>query len=183
MCRIFGLIILIVGLAGCTLPGFDAPPTANLGDFSLGHNIVIAPNPHKGPGSREATSEELIEAVHGAIEDKLRAYDGDKLYNLGISVDGYALAGAGVPVVMAPKSVLILHITVWDDAAGTKVNEEAYQMVVIEDLTAKSIFGSGYFNTGDQQLKAMAAKTAIALEEWLEENNDWFGVEQVTTEE
>ena len=79
--------------------------------------------------------------------------------------------------------MLILHITVWDDAAQTKLNDEAYQMIVIENVTAKSIFGSGYFSTGDQQLNALADKTALLLEEWLEENNAWFGVEAGVTAE
>ncbi len=179
MRRILGLMIVMVGLSGCTLGQFQTAPAANLGDFSLGHNIVIAPNPHKGPGSRETTPEELIAAVEGAIETKLRAYDGDKLYNIGLSIDGYGLAEPGVPLVLAPKSVLILHVTLWDDAAAEKLNEEAHQIIILEDLSAKTLFGSGFFSTGDQQLNALASKAAVKLEEWLEENNGWFGVEPV----
>lgn len=183
MRRIFGLMIVALGLSGCTLGQFQTAPVADLGDFSLGHNIVIAPNPHKGPGSREATPEELIAAVEGAIENRFRAYDGDKLYNLGLSIDGYGLAEAGVPVVLAPKSVLILHVTLWDDAAGEKLNEEAHQIIILEDISAKSIFGSGFFNTGDQQLNDLARKAAVALEEWMQENGEWFGIEPVAEEQ
>merc|ERR1711916_68924 len=86
-------------------------------------------------------------------------------------------AEPGVPLVMAPKSALILHVTLWDDAAGEKLNEDAYQIVVLEDLSASTLFGSGFFNTPDQQLDTLARKAAEALEEWLVENNQWFGVE------
>lgn len=183
MARIFAAILLVIGLSGCTLDSIlpTEAPTADLGDFSLAHNIVIAPNPHKGPGSRDATSEELIEAVEAAIETRLRPYEGDKLYNIGLSIDGYALAEAGVPLVAAPKSALILHVTLWDDAAAEKLNEEAHQIVVLEDLSAQTLFGSGFFNTGDQQLKTLARKAAEALEEWLVENNHWFGVDATAT--
>lgn len=179
MKRIFAAFALLIGLSGCTLDSFlpTGAPAADLGNFSLAHNIVIAPNPHKGPGSRDATSEELIEAVEAAIETRLRPYEGEKLYNIGLSIDGYALAEAGVPLVMAPKSALIIHVTLWDDAAGEKVNEEAHQIVVLEEITAKTLIGSGFFSTGDQQLNVLASRAAVALEEWLVENNQWFGVE------
>lgn len=179
MGRFFAAVLLTIGLTGCTLDGVlpTGKPAADLGDFSLAHNIVIAPNPHQGPGSRDATSEELIEAVEAAIETRLRPYEGDKLYNLGLSIDGYALADVGVPLVMAPKSALIIHVTLWDDAAGEKMNEEAHQIVVLEEITAQTLIGSGFFSTGDQQLNVLARRAAEALEEWLVENNHWFGVE------
>ena len=185
MTRIFAAFLVLIGLSGCTLDSIlpTSAPAAELGNFSLAHNIVIAPNPHKGPGSRDATPEELIEAVEAAIETRLRPYEGDKLYNIGLSIDGYALAEPGVPLVMAPKSALIMHVTLWDDAAGEKLNEEAHQIVVLEDLSATTLFGSGFFNTSDQQLSTLARKGAEALEEWLVENNHWFGVEPVNAED
>lgn len=179
MPRILAAFLALLVLSGCTAGSLmpTAAPRAELGDFSLAHNIVIAPNPYKGPGSRDATPDELIKAVEAAVETRLRPYEGHKLYNLGLSIDGYALAEPGVPLVMAPKSALILHVTLWDDAAGEKLNEDAYQIVVLEDLSASTLFGSGFFNTRDQQLDTLARKAAEALEEWLVENNQWFGVE------
>lgn len=165
-------------LSACSvLP--EQKPQLDLGDFAVGHNIVVAPNPYMGPGSREATADELIEAVQGALASRLDPYEGDKIYNLGVSVDGYVLADVGVPVVLSPKSALIIHITIWDDAAGEKLNEEAHQIAVLEDLNAKTIIGSGLFSTGDQQLRVLSRKVALKVEEWLEENNEWFGVEPV----
>ena len=154
----------------------EQEPQVDLGDFTLGHNIVIAPNPYMGPGSREATPEELVEAVKTALDTRLDVYEGGKVYNIGLSVDGYALADVGVPVVLSPKSALIVNITLWDDAAGEKLNEEAHQIAVLEDLSAKTIIGSGLFSTGDQQLQVLSRKVALKVEEWLEENNAWFGV-------
>ena len=174
---VFGMVGALA-LGACTFAPFqEKAPQAALGDFALGHNIVIAPNPHQGPGSRDATPEELIEAVQSAIAARFEPYEGDKLYNFGVSVDGYSLADTGVPVVLSPKSALILHITVWDDAAGEKLNEEAYQLIVVEELNAKSVFGSGFFNTREQQLAQLAERAAEKLESWLEEHNAWFGVD------
>lgn len=166
----------LVALSACSvLP--EQKPQLNLGDFALGHNIVIAPQPYMGPGSREATNDELIEAVKGALDERLDVYEGDKIYNIGLSIDGYALADVGVPVVLSPKSALIVHITLWDDAAGERLNEEAQQIAVLEDFSAKTIIGSGLFSTGDQQLAVLSKKLALKVEEWLEENNEWFGVD------
>ena len=165
----------ILALCACSvLP--EQKPMLDLGNFALGHNIVVAPNPYMGPGSREATADELIEAVQSAIGDRLDPYEGDKLYNLGVSVDGYVLADVGLPVVLSPKSALIIHATVWDDAAGEKLNEEAHQIAVLEDFTAKTVIGSGLFSTRDQQIDQLSRKVALKLEEWLQENGEWFAV-------
>ncbi|MDG2340262.1 MAG: hypothetical protein P8L32_03580 [Paracoccaceae bacterium] len=169
------LVAAIISLEACAYLPSDEPEV-NLGDFTLGHNIIIAPNIFMGPGSREATDEELIEAVRTAVDDRLDPYSGGKIYNLGISVDGYVLADVGLPVVLAPKSALIIQVTVWDDAAGVRLNEEAHQIAVLEDFSAKTIIGSGLFSSSDQQLKMLSRKVAVKLEEWLEENNEWFGV-------
>ena len=48
---LFGIVGLLA-LVGCALSPVD-DELKDLGDFGLGHNVVIAPNPHMGPGSRE----------------------------------------------------------------------------------------------------------------------------------
>ena len=52
----------------------------------------------------------------------------------------------------------------------------AAEFPVVEEINAKSIFGSGFFNSREQQLQMLADRAAQKLEEWLEENNSWFGV-------
>lgn len=173
--RLLTLLAALV-LSACSSIEPEAPKT-ELGDFALGHNIVVAPAPHKGPGSRDATDEELIAAVRNAIAERFEPYEGEKLYNLGISVDGYALGEAGVPIVLAPKSALIIHVTIWDDAAGAKLNDEPFQIAVVEDINAQSIFGSGFFSSSDQQLAAVAKKAAEKVEEWFLDNPEWFGLD------
>lgn len=182
MKKLFLLATTVLALSACSvLP--EQEPQVDLGDFALGHNIVVAPNPYMGPGSREATADELIEAVQSAIGERFEPYEGEKLYNLGVSVDGYVLADVGVPVVLSPKSALIIHVTVWDDAAGEKLNEEAHQIAVLEDFSAKTIIGSGLFSTRDQQIDVLSRKVARKLEEWLLENAEWFGVTAQTGDE
>lgn len=182
MKKLFLLATTVLALSACSvLP--EQEPKVDLGDFALGHNIVVAPNPYMGPGSREATADELIEAVQSAIGERFEPYEGEKLYNLGVSVDGYVLADVGVPVVLSPKSALIIHVTIWDDAAGEKLNEEAHQIAVLEDFSAKTIIGSGLFSTRDQQIDVLSRKVARKLEEWLLENAEWFGVTAQTGDE
>jgi len=182
MKKLFLLATTVLALSACSVLPVQEPKV-DLGDFALGHNIVVAPNPYMGPGSREATADELIEAVQSAIGERFEPYEGKKLYNLGVSVDGYVLADVGVPVVLSPKSALIIHVTVWDDAAGEKLNEEAHQIAVLEDFSAKTIIGSGLFSTRDQQIDVLSRKVARKLEEWLLENAEWFGVTAQTGDE
>ena len=141
MPRLAALFPVFLGLSACAVPDGADGPTAELGNFHLGHNVVVAPNLVKGPASREAGREEWIAAMKTAIEDRLGRYEGDRLYHLGISVEGYVLARPGVPVVAAPKSVLILKVTVWDDAAGRKLTPQPRQFTILEPLTGDAVVG------------------------------------------
>ena len=103
-------------------------PAADLGPFKLGLNIVVADNMQKVPISREATVEEWETGLKKAVEDRFgpSRYDGDRFYNIGINVDGYALAPPGIPVVAAPKSVVVVsgqHLGRCQPA--TRLNTEA----------------------------------------------------------
>jgi len=145
-----------------------------IGDFFLGHNIVVASNVTRGPLSREASEEELEAAVMAAIDERFRRFDGDRLYHLAISVDGYVLAQPGIPIVAAPKSALIFGVTVWDDAAEAKLNDTPHRITVLEDFSGDMLIGSGYTRTAEEQLASLAFNAARAVERWLRENEQWF---------
>ncbi|WP_372615322.1 hypothetical protein [Aquicoccus sp.] len=153
----------------------EAP--VELGNFSLGHNVVVAPNLTKGPVSREASKEEWTDAMTDAIEARFGRYEGDKVYHFGVSVEGYVLAQRGIPLVASPKSILIFNLTVWDDAADKKLNEEVKQITVIESFGGDTLVGSGYTKTGEEQMQQLARIAAKEIERYLVRQNyeqGWF---------
>lgn len=172
LCLTFGLV------AGCTNPNdLDRAPVP-LGDFKLAHNVVVAPNLTKGPASREASKEEWIAVMKKAIDERFSRYDGDKLYHLAISVEGYVLAVPGVPLVASPKSALIIHVTVWDDAAGKKLNEEPEQVTIVESISGSTLIGSGLTQSKEVQMENLSRNAAKLIQNWLVRQNlneDWFG--------
>lgn len=171
------LLAPVLALAACVSGrDLDQPP-APLGDFALGHNVVVAPNIVKGPVSRDATPEEWIAAVSTAVEDRFGRYEGTRLYHLGISVEGYVLAQPGVPLVLSPKSALILKVTVWDDARGVKLNEEPEQITAMEAMSGKTFLGSGLTQSREEQMENLAVVAAKEIERWLVRTNrteKWF---------
>lgn len=177
MTRIFSLLTLLVIVTGCATASLDEP-LEPLGDFSLGHNIVVAGKAQKGPVSRDATGDEWVSAMTDAISDRFGRYEGTKLYHLGISVEGFMLAPAGVPVVYSPKSALIINVTAWDDAAGRKLNDEPHQMTIFEDTKATTLLvGSGHSRTKQEQLDGLSFNAAKAIEHWVayhHQENGWF---------
>jgi hypothetical protein len=167
----------LVVLGACSGAADLDAPAVSLGDFRLGHNIAVASKAQKGPFSRDASEEELIAAMQAAIAERFDRYEGDSLYHFGISVEGYVLAAPGIPVVAAPKSILIINLTVWDDAAGKKLNEEVHQITVLETFGAGSVVGSGYALTKEEQLKQLAQNAAKSVETYLvrqQKDAGWF---------
>ncbi len=169
------LTVAISLLAGCATNDLaDAP--VPLGDFALGLNIAVADNVQKVPISRNATVEEWEAAMVNAVDARFGRYQGTKLYNIGISVDGYALAPPGVPVVAAPKSVLVITANIWDDAAQKKLNPEGKQFTVFEGLSGETVIGTGLTRTKKQQMDALSYNAVKRVEGWLLENPQWFGM-------
>ncbi len=177
MTRIFALLSLLALLVGCTAATPDEPLEA-LGEFKLGHNIVIAAKAQKGPVSRQASEEEWVNAMTAAVAERFGRYQGSQLYHLGISVEGYLLAPKGIPIVYSPKSALIINVTVWDDAAGGKLNEEVKQLTVFETTTGESfLIGSGRKRTKEQQMRGLSRNAVGQIEAWLLQEhkaNGWF---------
>jgi hypothetical protein len=175
--RNLGLAVLSLAmLAGCALPVDEDEPQVAMGDFSLGHNIVISDDPELGPFSRTATDEEWVASLTAAIDKRLGGYDGDKLYNLGITVEAYALALPGVPVVFTPKSALVINVLVWDDAAQKRLNPEVKQLAVFESVSGDTLISSGLTQSREEQMANLSRNAAKAVQDYLLKNPEWFGL-------
>ncbi|EBA06238.1 hypothetical protein [Sagittula stellata] len=169
MVRILAILSLMLGLAACTDATSDlSRPVEPLGDFTMGHAIVVAPKLNMVGISKEASREEWVTAVDRAVEKRFRRYDGGKFYHLGISLEEYSLA---VPVPLVPsKSGLSLRVTVWDDAAKAKMNEETHVVRVVQVLPS-------YGMTREQQIASLSEEAALWIEKWLRERmkeDGWF---------
>ena len=171
MTRLAALLMSLVLLAACNGAADLGQAPVPLGDFRLGHNIAVAPKAQKGPLSREVSKEALTKALTDATAERFGRYQGDRLYHFGMSVEGYNLATPGIPVVFAPKSVLIINLTVWDDAAGKKLMDKPHQITVLESFDQGPVVGSGYTKTAEEQLKNLAQNAAKAIETYLVKQN------------
>jgi len=178
MIRILSSLAALVLLAACAAAPQVDDPLADLGAFRLGHNVVVATKMQQSPVSRDATAEEWTAVLKPTLARRFGQYQGNQLYHLGISIEGFALAPAGVPLLYKPKSALILNVTVWDDAAGTKLNAKPEQFTVFEQTTGESfLVGSGNKRTKEQQMAGLAANAARKIEEWMAQKRKaegWF---------
>ncbi|QGX99320.1 hypothetical protein EI983_14020 [Roseovarius faecimaris] len=184
MTRLLALFATLCLLAACTNPNDLDQAPVDLGDFRLGHNVAVAPNITKGPASREASAEEWIAAMQAAIDERFGRYEGDKLYHFGISIEGYVLAVPGVPVVASPKSALIIRVTLWDDAAQAKLNEEPEQVTIIESFSADTWIGSGLTQSKEKQMENLTRNAAKLIENWMvrqRAKQGWFGPEPMAS--
>ncbi len=172
MFRIALLLSAFFALISCTVPTTMAvdDPQLDLGDFVLGHNIIVTPNLVKGPLSRDASDAEWVAAVKAALDARLGRYEGTRLVHLGVAIEGYVLAQPGIPILAAPKSALILSVTAWDDRAGVKFNADPKNVVVLETLTGGSLIGSGYTMSPEEQMANLTHNAANSIEAWLHEN-------------
>lgn len=173
--RLSAFCVVLSLMSACAEQTTLEPPVA-LGDFKLGLNIVVADNPQKVPISRDADPKDWDDKLTAAIQNRLGRYDGDKFYNLGVSVDAYALAPPGIPLVVSPKSALVVTATLWDDAAGKKINEKGEQFTIFESLDGDTMIGSGLTRTADEQMEKLSFNAAKRIERWLSDNPEWFGL-------
>jgi len=169
------LLVAVALLAACSRSGETlGEMRPELGDFRLCYNIVTTNDAVKGPLSREADVEDIAEAIRDEIDRRFSRYEGSRLYHIALHLDAYVLAMPGIPLVMSPRSVLILSANVWDDQLGRPLNEEPRQLTVLESAGAGQVLGSGLTMDSEQQLAMLAQNAALAVETWLLENPDWF---------
>jgi hypothetical protein len=165
--------LALVALTGCGGNDLAEQPVP-LGDFVLGLNIAVADNVEKVPISREASIEEWEAAVQQAVDARFGRYEGARVYNIGVGVNAYALAPPGIPVVAAPKSVLVVTANIWDDATGTKLNPEGKRLLVFEEFSAENVVGTGLTRSKARQIEVLSYNAAKAIEDWLVANPQWF---------
>ena len=166
--------LLILAVSACTSAADLKEAPADLGNFRLGHNVVVASKMQQSTLSRDATEDEWKTALTAAVDERFGRYEGDRLYHIGISVEGFSIAPPGVPLIVSPKSVLIIRATIWDDTLGRKLNEEAKQFTVFESLSSSTIVGSGLTQTKEQQMTNLSQNAAKMIQNWMLDNPEWF---------
>lgn len=175
----FAFAACMLALAGCgQAPDPLTEDLPSMGNFRLGHAVLVADNMQQVPPSRSATAEEWIAVLGSEIDRRFAPYEGERLYHLGIAIEGYALAPPGIPLVVNPRSVLVLSVNVWDDALGAKLNEAPEQMLVFEGTSTQTAFvGSGIARSRDEQMQVLARNAARQIQRWLRENPEWFDID------
>ena len=176
--RLLRSLTLVMGfglLAACETNDLKKPPVP-LGDFVMGHNIAIADTAQVPGISRQATADEWEAAMKQAMVDRFGRYEGSRIYNFGINIDGYVLAPPGVPVVASPRSALIITVHVFDDATQTELNPGGKQLTMVEGISPESFVGSGWTQTKEQQLARMAYRAALSVQNYLLANPEWLGL-------
>ena len=175
--RLIALVSLAF-LVACGAPAdIDKEPRVTMGDFRLGHTIVVSNSPEKAPFSRDASDAELIAGLEQAIADRFGPYQGDKFYHIGVKIDLYGLARPGVPVVFNPKSVYVVTLNIWEDATGTRLTEEGGKaLTVFEGASKETLISSGLMRSRDKQLAVMSANVAKAIQDYILENPEWVGL-------
>lgn len=174
--RITALMGLFAALAACSAPARVDAPRVPMGDFRLGHNVVVVSEPEILPFSREASDEEWKEMMTAAMEQRFGGYEGDRLYHIGVKVEGYALAVPGVPVLFTPKSALVLVVNIWDDAEEKKLNAEPKTFTVFESLSAETMVSSGLTQNKKEQMTTLTQNGAKMIQDWILENPEWIGL-------
>lgn len=174
-CRRLFLLASLALLAAC---GDKTPladqPVEPIGEFRLVHNIVTVNNIQKVQPSRDVPPQEWDDAVTEAVQARLGRYQGSQMYHVGVNILGYSVAVPGVPVLLAPKSVVVVDVTVWDNHKAAKINEKPRRFMVFESASPDLFIGSGLTKTKDEQVANLAANVALQIEKWLRENEEWF---------
>ncbi len=179
--RVIILTCALGVLAACA--GIEDPnaPLEPLGNFQLGHTVIVTENAKMVPPSRRADLDAWKTLMIGDIDKRLGRYEGEKLYHLGVHIDSYVLAVPGVPLVAVPKSVLVVSLSVFDNATQQRITEEPHQIIVFERSQKNTfIIGSGIVNSKAEQMQNLSRNLARQISKYLQQNKQWFGVVEDT---
>ena len=166
--RAIGALSLVFFLLlSCSEQAELDPNPKQFGDFKLGYVVVSAKGSDAAPASRAVTAEELEAPLQKAIERRLGRYSGGKFYHVAVAIEAYLISPGGIPVVASPKSAWVLRVSIWDDAAGIKLDPSPHILPISEPFSAETAIGSGLTRTKMEQIKALSERSAKVIENWL----------------
>ena len=177
--RLLALLVGLLALSACDATDFKDPPKP-MGKFEMGLNVVVGKTAQTVPISRQVTPEEWETAMKAAMVERFGSYSGGKLFDFGISIDGYVLAPPGVPLVASPRSALIITVNVWDDAKTQLLVEGGKQLTVLEGTSGDTLIGSGWTQNKEAQMTKLARNAAKAVQDYMLDHPDWL---EMTPEE
>ncbi len=169
-------ILAVLFVSGCASEDPLIYQQPDMGSFQMKWNIVVADNARLVPPSRSATPAEWQDVLGAEIDRRFSGYTGGRDFHIAVNVDGYALAPPGIPVLLAPKSILVLSANVWDDAEARKLHAEPERITVFEGANAATIIGSGFTKTKEEQMRALSRNAARAIQNWILANPEWLAL-------
>ncbi|MFW8595815.1 hypothetical protein [Cribrihabitans neustonicus] len=176
MLRMIASLAALALLAACGETRLDEPPE-DLGAFKPRLAYVYTEKALQWPMSRQADHSEWTAPIENALEARLRRYEGSQEYDVAVTLEGFMLAPAGVPVLFSPKSVAVVNVFVYDVAAKEFLAKK-HQMEIFESTTGESaVLGSGHARSKEEQIAGLAVNIADKVEEWMAERHreeGWF---------
>ena len=90
----YSLISLCIGLSLFSGLWACAPTNRSakvdpIGEFRVGHTVVVGKDMVQGPLSREADPQKIIDAIKQATSERLSVYDGSQYYHVAVKIDAY----------------------------------------------------------------------------------------------
>ena len=179
--RAFAGTIGLALLSACGVPDPSTQALVPMGNFALGTNAVVTVDPKKGPLSRTVDVEEFKAILEDEMERRFRRYEGERVFHMGTAIEGYVVAAPGIPLVLSPKSILIVRFTLYADELGpdgkpVKLNPETKLITVFESFGAGAVVGSGYTQSPEEQMRMLSRNAALAIQRYMLENPEWFGM-------
>ncbi|WP_417475754.1 hypothetical protein [Leisingera sp.] len=176
MTRIIALFATLSLLVACGETRLDEAPE-DLGAFQARIVHVYTEKALQWPMSRSADHSEWTDPIKSALETRLRRYEGGQQYDVAVTLEGFMLAPAGVPVLFSPKSVVVVNVFVYD-VEQERFLAKKHQMEIFESTTGESaLVGSGHARSKQEQIQGLAVNIADKVEEWMAEQHreqGWF---------
>ncbi|MGB3556470.1 MAG: hypothetical protein WBA25_17715 [Jannaschia sp.] len=161
-------------LSACATPDPLGEEMREMGDFQLGYTVIVSENAKKIPPSRNATPEQWKTVMTSELERRFGRYAGGKDYVIALAIDGYSLAPPGIPVVLTPKSILVVTANVWE--ANPQVKIGGPEQIVTFEGADTLILGSGLVKDAGEQMTTLARNMANKVQSWMISNGEWFGL-------
>ncbi|WP_139176718.1 hypothetical protein [Jannaschia faecimaris] len=149
----------------------ELPP---MGDFELAFTVVVSENAKKIPPTRNATPEQLKTVLTTEIERRFGDYRGGTGYVIALNIDGYALAPPGIPIVLTPKSILVVSANLW--RANPQEKLAGPEQISTFEGAETLLLGSGLVKDADEQLQTLCRNMAKKVQSWMLRNPTLIGL-------